>query len=95
MTSKGFFYLSPREKLLLRRFAHGKTDATIATELGDRESRISAQRKRLLKKLEIGSDEQLLIVANRVASWPAQVRRQNSGQRAEADHADFETPRSS
>ena len=68
--SKGIPLLSPREKQLLRRFAAGRTDVAIAMELGDRESRIAAQRKRLIEKLQIHSDEQLVTVANQFASWP-------------------------
>lgn len=69
MTSESFLHLSPREKQLLRR-ARGKTDAEIAVELGDRESRITEQRKRLGEKLAIRSDEQLSMVAKELASWP-------------------------
>ena len=68
MTSESI-YLSARDKQLLRRFAAGKTDAKIATELGDRESRIAAQRKRLGQKLQIRSDQQLSMLANELAPW--------------------------
>jgi DNA-binding CsgD family transcriptional regulator len=77
MTNESILYLSSREKQLLRRFARGKTDATIAMELGDKESRIAAQRKRLIEKLKIRSDDQLSMVANKLASWPK--RRGSSG----------------
>ena len=39
-------------------------------ELGDRESRITEQRKRLIEKLASRSDEQLSMVAKELASWP-------------------------
>jgi hypothetical protein len=66
MTNKGFLYLTPREKQLLRRFACGKTDAIIAVELG--ESRIAAQRKRLVENFKF-SDDQRLIVTHKLALW--------------------------
>jgi DNA-binding CsgD family transcriptional regulator len=59
--------VSPREKKLLRRFAAGKTDAQIAIELGDIESRIAAQRQRLAEKLKIDTHEQLVAVADKLA----------------------------
>jgi DNA-binding NarL/FixJ family response regulator len=54
MTNYSFLYLSPRKKQLLRRFGRGKTDATIAMELGDRESRVAAQRNGSSKNLQFG-----------------------------------------
>jgi DNA-binding CsgD family transcriptional regulator len=69
MKSESIPLLSPREKRLLRRFAAGKTDAAIAMELGDKESRIAAQRKRLIEKLQIRSDDQLSAAADRFAPW--------------------------
>ena len=69
MRSETVFDLSPREKQLLRRFAAGRTDAMIAVELGDRENRIAAQRKRLIEKLQIRSDDQLSAAADRFAPW--------------------------
>jgi DNA-binding CsgD family transcriptional regulator len=64
-------YVSPREKKLLRRFAAGKTDPEIATELHDRESRVAAQRQRLAEKLQIHTHEQLVDVAKTLARYPA------------------------
>jgi DNA-binding CsgD family transcriptional regulator len=52
-------YVSPREKRLLRRFAAGKTDAQIALELGDTESRVATQRQRLAEKFQIDTHERL------------------------------------
>jgi DNA-binding CsgD family transcriptional regulator len=63
-------YLSPREKQLLRRFAAGKTDAEIARELHDAESRIAAQRRRLAEKFQIETHEQLVSVAGKLAPFP-------------------------
>jgi DNA-binding CsgD family transcriptional regulator len=63
-------FLSPREKKLLRRIASGKTDKEIAQELGDREDRIVAQRRRISENLQIQTDEQLVILAGRLANWP-------------------------
>ena len=60
-------YVSPREKKLLRRFAAGKTDTQIAVELGDTESRVAAQRRRLAEKFQIDTHEQFVAVANKLA----------------------------
>ena len=65
-----FPYVTPREKLLLRRFAAGKTDREIAADLGETESRIVAQRQRIAEKFEIRTHEQLVALANQVALWP-------------------------
>jgi DNA-binding CsgD family transcriptional regulator len=67
---KSFLYASPREKLLLRRFAGGLTDNQIATELGDKASRIAVQRQRLAEKYDIRTPEQLSAVANELAHHP-------------------------
>ena len=64
-------YVSPREKLLLRRFAAGRTDSEIASELRDRPGRIAAQRQRLAEKFDIRTPEQLATVANEIAGHPA------------------------
>jgi DNA-binding CsgD family transcriptional regulator len=61
-------YVTPREKLLLRRFAAGKTNNEIAKDLGDTENRVSAQRQRLAEKFEIQTQEQLLAIANKLAA---------------------------
>ena len=62
--------LSPREKLMLRRLAQGKTDHQIAVENRRRQDQIGFQRERLLQRLQIGSEEQLAAVALRLAPWP-------------------------
>ena len=64
-------YVSPREKLLLRRFAAGMTDSQIAGELGDRLSRIAAQRQRLAEKFDIRTPEKFATVANELARHPS------------------------
>ena len=63
--------LSPREKLLLRRFAHGKSDKLIASEIGGTQEQIGMQRKRLIEKLQIQSQAQLETLAAQLAAWPA------------------------
>ncbi|WP_156438208.1 response regulator transcription factor [Bradyrhizobium valentinum] len=63
--------LSPREKQLLRRFALGKSDRVIACEIGGTHQRIGVQRKRLIEKLQIQSQAQLVIFADQFAAWPA------------------------
>jgi DNA-binding NarL/FixJ family response regulator len=45
--------LSPREKLLLRRFACGKSDKVISQEIGATQEQIGMQRKRLIEKLRV------------------------------------------
>jgi DNA-binding CsgD family transcriptional regulator len=64
-------YNVPREKRLLRRFAAGKTDAEIARELNDRESRIAVQRQRLAEKFQIDTDERFVEVAHTLGRYPA------------------------
>lgn len=79
---ESFTYISPREKLLLRRFAAGLPDNKIATELGDKPRRIAAQRERLAEKFDIRTPEQLGAVADRLAhhpSWKPSATRRNSG----------------
>ena len=65
----GLVALSPRDKLMLRRLAQGKTDHQIAVEIGGRQDQVALQRERLLQKLRIGSQEQLTAVALRLAPW--------------------------
>jgi DNA-binding CsgD family transcriptional regulator len=60
--------LTPREKRLLIRFAQGRTDKSIARELGETKERIALQRERLIEKLQIQSPDQLKEVAVRLAS---------------------------
>jgi DNA-binding CsgD family transcriptional regulator len=66
--------LSPREKKLLRRFARGKTDRQIAREIGGTEQQVSAQRRRLIERLRIQSEEQLVAAADQLAAWPARSK---------------------
>jgi len=61
--------LSPREKLLLRRFASGKSDNLISKEIGGAHEQIGMQRKRLIEKLRIQSHEQLVTLAGQLAAW--------------------------
>jgi DNA-binding NarL/FixJ family response regulator len=61
--------LTPREKRLLRRFAQGRTDKSIARELCEPVEGIAAQRERILEKLQIQSPDQLTEIAVRFASW--------------------------
>jgi DNA-binding CsgD family transcriptional regulator len=62
--------VSPREKLLLRRFAAGKTDREIAADLGDTENRIVAQRQRIAEKFQVQTHEQVVALASQQALWP-------------------------
>ena len=47
------------------------TDSQVASELGDRPSRIASQRQRLAEKFDIRTPEQLATVANEIAGHPA------------------------
>ena len=60
---------SPREKLLLRRCADGKSDNVISREIGGTQEQIGMQRKRLIEKLQIQSQAQLVTLAGQFASW--------------------------
>ena len=62
--------LTPREKRLLRRFAQGRTDRSIARELCEPVERIAVQRERLLEKLQIRSMDHLTEAAVRLAFPP-------------------------
>jgi DNA-binding CsgD family transcriptional regulator/Zn finger protein HypA/HybF involved in hydrogenase expression len=66
--------LSPREKLLLRRLALGRSDHAIGMEIGGRADQISKQRQRLLDKLNISSPSEIADAAHRLADWPASGR---------------------
>jgi hypothetical protein len=50
------------------------TDSQIAGELGDRLSRIAAQRQRLAEKFDIRTPEKFATVANELAHWPSSAR---------------------
>jgi DNA-binding CsgD family transcriptional regulator len=63
-------WLSPREKQLLRRLAAGKSDAAIASHFGTPAKQVAEQRKRLLEKLGIKSEEEIAEVATQLALWP-------------------------
>ena len=60
--------LTPREKRLLRRFAQGRTDRSIARELCEPVERIAVQRERIFDKLQIQTPDQLTETAVRFAS---------------------------
>ena len=66
--------LSPREKQLLRRFARGKSDKLISSEIGGTPEQIGMQRKRLIERLQIQSQAQLMTLAQS-AAWPAPPRK--------------------
>ncbi|WP_375142348.1 LuxR C-terminal-related transcriptional regulator [Bradyrhizobium sp. CCGB12] len=63
--------LSPREKRLLRRLARGCSDRTIAAQIGGRADQVGEQRKKLLQKLQLRSQSQIVDAAARWASWPS------------------------
>jgi DNA-binding CsgD family transcriptional regulator len=66
--------LSSREKQVLRRLAKGKTDEEIAVEIGGTERQIGEQRRRLIERLRIQSQAQLVAAAGQPAAWPAGSR---------------------
>ena len=59
--------LSPREKQLLRRLATGKSDKVIRQQIGGTLKQIGVQRERLVEKLHIQSQEQLVTLAGQLA----------------------------
>ena len=63
--------LSARERQLLRRFALGKSDKVIVREIGGTQQQIAVQRERLIGKLKIQSQAQLVTLAGQLAAWPA------------------------
>jgi DNA-binding CsgD family transcriptional regulator len=67
MVDHGLPILSGREKRLLRRIAKGKSNWRIAAEIGGTEQQIGEQRRRLLSKLEIRSQETVTEIADRLA----------------------------
>ena len=62
--------LSIRDKKLLRRLAKGLPDRTIAAQLGGRADQVRKQRARLMAKLQIRSDAELVQAAAQFAPWP-------------------------
>ena len=81
LTEERGLILSPREKQLLRRFALGKSDKVIACEIGGTQQRIGTQRKRLIEKLHIQSQAQLVTLAAQLAAWPARRAYLGKGRR--------------
>jgi DNA-binding CsgD family transcriptional regulator len=67
-------YVSPRDKQLLRRFAAGKTDRQIASELGGTVRSIAAQRQRIAQKFDIQTDDQLRELSGQIAVWHARSK---------------------
>ena len=74
LASERVLILSPREKQLLRRLAKGKTDEEIAVKIGGTKDQIGAQRRRLIEKLRIQSQAQLVAAADQLAAWPARSK---------------------
>jgi len=70
MVDHGLPILSPREKQLLRRIAKGKSNQRIAVEIGGTEQQIGEQRRILLSKLGVRSEETVAEIADRLAPWP-------------------------
>jgi DNA-binding CsgD family transcriptional regulator len=67
--------LSAREKQLLRRLAHGQPDKLIVAEIGGTEMQIGMQRERLIEKLRIQSQEQLVTLAGQRAGSSKYVKK--------------------
>lgn len=67
--------LSPREKRFLRRMAKGMSDEAVAMSLGGRPDQVRDQRARLVAKLGINSQQDLIDAAVRLAPWsPAKAK---------------------
>jgi DNA-binding CsgD family transcriptional regulator len=62
--------LSPREKQLLRRLALRKSDHEIAVSIGGTARQVAVQRDRLLKKLNLTTQSEIVEAAARLATWP-------------------------
>ena len=61
------FPLSPREKAMLRRLAKGWTTAEIRASMGGTLNQVQEQQSRLLRKLKINSQKELIDAATRLA----------------------------
>jgi DNA-binding CsgD family transcriptional regulator len=61
--------LTGREKQLLRRLAERKPDRLIAAEIGGTQRQIAEQRKRLLGRLGLSSDEEIRKAAEALAQY--------------------------
>jgi DNA-binding NarL/FixJ family response regulator len=61
------FPLSSREKAMLRRLAKGWTTAEIRLAVGGTLDQVQEQQSRLLRKLQINSQEELIDAATRLA----------------------------
>ena len=70
LTGERVVILSPREKLLSRRFADEKSDKVISREIGGTQEQIGMQRRRLIEKLRIQSHAQLVTLAGQLAARP-------------------------
>ena len=69
--------IEPPRKKAAEALSLGKSDKVIACEIGGTQQRIGMQRKRLIEKLQIQSQAQLVALAAQLAAWPA--RRRASG----------------
>ena len=78
MMDDSFVILSPREKRLLRRIANGKSDHQVAVEIGGTERQVSEQRRRLLSRLGLQSEDSIAAAARRWAAWPSRSTHQTS-----------------
>jgi len=72
--------LTAREKQLLRRLALGRSDVQIAREIGGTYELIASQRERLLTRLRISSEKQIVEAADKLAGWKMYGR--STGRRA-------------
>lgn len=54
-----------------RRPYKGKTDREIAAQIGSTERQVGVQRERLIEKLQIRSQAQLMTLAKQLAAWPS------------------------
>jgi DNA-binding CsgD family transcriptional regulator len=63
--------LTTREKKLLRRMALGQSDHAIAVDIGGTDAQVAAQRLRLLGKLNIRSQAEIIAAATKLARWMA------------------------
>jgi DNA-binding CsgD family transcriptional regulator len=73
------FPLSPREKQMLRRLAKGWTTAEIKASMGGTLDQLQEQQSRLLGKLQINSQEELIDAATRLARHRSEKGKPSKG----------------
>jgi DNA-binding CsgD family transcriptional regulator len=66
---------------LLRRMALGRSDHDIAKQIGGTEAQVATQRLRLLRKLNISSQDEIMEAAVGLGPWPLKMECPSSRRR--------------